>query len=189
MSALHDSKWRTWLKACLQGERVYPCARVTLASGFRLALVYKQISLVGLPYHPGQLYQLYLRVSSCVSSFVTSNVLQLFGLITLPLVINYAFWGELKSLRGQSVVEDSAGLQLVEKLAMPLQPINYLCFLLVWVITHTVFVITNPHTVKQIKLQELRLGDIHSLSLNFSVYIWMIVSVCTNTCHHIFFVC
>ena len=28
-------------------------------SGLRLALVYKQISLVGLPYQPGQLYQLY----------------------------------------------------------------------------------------------------------------------------------
>ena len=88
---------------CLQGERVYSCARVTLPSGFRLALVYKQISLEGLPYHPvnqhrsqgsflpalrsklsrsvgrvgenpgnevtGQLR----RVSSCVTSFVTSN--------------------------------------------------------------------------------------------------------------------
>ena len=37
----------------------YPCARVTLASGLNLVvLVYKQISQVGLPYHPGQLYQL-----------------------------------------------------------------------------------------------------------------------------------
>ena len=36
----------------------YPCARVTLARGLKLALVYKQISLVGLPYHLGQLYQL-----------------------------------------------------------------------------------------------------------------------------------
>ena len=32
MSALHDSKWRTWPRACLQGKRVYPCARVTLAT-------------------------------------------------------------------------------------------------------------------------------------------------------------
>ena len=38
----------------------YPCARVTLASGLKLALVYKQISQVGLRYHPGQLYQLYV---------------------------------------------------------------------------------------------------------------------------------
>ena len=28
-----------------------PCARVTLASGLKLALVYKQTSEVGLPYH------------------------------------------------------------------------------------------------------------------------------------------
>ena len=92
---------------CLQGERVYPCARDTLPSGFRLPLVYKQISLEGLPYHlvnqprsqgsllpaprsklsrsvgrvgenpgnevAGQLYQFYCRVSSWVTSFVTSN--------------------------------------------------------------------------------------------------------------------
>ena len=81
------------------------------------------------------------------------------------------FGGELKSMRGQSVGEDSAGLQPVEKLATPLQPINYPCSLLVRVSRHTVFVITNPHTVKQIKLQELRLRDIHSFSLNFFVYI------------------
>ena len=37
----------------------YPCARVTLASGLKLALVYKQISQVGLPHHTGQLYRLY----------------------------------------------------------------------------------------------------------------------------------
>ena len=48
-------------RAFLQGERVYPFARVTLASGLKLklALVYKQISQVGLPYHPGQLCHLY----------------------------------------------------------------------------------------------------------------------------------
>ena len=36
----------------------HPRARVTLTSGLKLALVYKQISQVGLTYHPGQLYQL-----------------------------------------------------------------------------------------------------------------------------------
>ena len=51
----------------------YPCARVTQACkrGLKLALVYKQISQVGLPYHPGQLYQLFWRVSSCATFFVT----------------------------------------------------------------------------------------------------------------------
>ena len=42
--------------------------------------------------------------------------LQIFCLITLPFAISYAFWGELKSLRGQSVGEDSAGLQLANRL-------------------------------------------------------------------------
>ena len=37
----------------------YRCARVTLASGLKTPLVYKQISQAGLPYHPGQLYQRY----------------------------------------------------------------------------------------------------------------------------------
>ena len=38
--------------------------RVNLASGLKLALVYKQISQVGLPYHPGQLYfQFYYTIS------------------------------------------------------------------------------------------------------------------------------
>ena len=36
----------------------YPFARVTLASGLKLALVYKQISQAGLPYHLDQLYKL-----------------------------------------------------------------------------------------------------------------------------------
>ena len=44
-------------RAWLQGEKGYPCARVTLTSGLKLVLVYKQISQVGLPYHPGQLYE------------------------------------------------------------------------------------------------------------------------------------
>ena len=35
------------------------------------------------------------------------------------------FGGELKRVRGQSVGEDLAGLQLVEKLATFLQPINF----------------------------------------------------------------
>ena len=42
--------------ACLQEG--YPCARVTLESELKIALIYKQISQVGLPYHPCQLYQL-----------------------------------------------------------------------------------------------------------------------------------
>ena len=75
------SRWRLWnlallwfvfegirLRACLQGERVI------LASRLKLAMVYKQISQVGLPYHQGQLYQLYWRVSSCVTFFVTSKI-------------------------------------------------------------------------------------------------------------------
>ena len=37
--------------------------------------------------------------------------------MTLPFVINYAVWGEVTSFRVQSVGEDSAGLQLVDKLA------------------------------------------------------------------------
>ena len=48
------------LRASLQEKRV------TLANRLKLALVYKQISQVGLPYHPGQLYKLCWRVSSCV---------------------------------------------------------------------------------------------------------------------------
>ena len=44
----------------------YPCAGVTLARGLTLALVYKQIAQVGLPYHAGQLYQLCWPVSSCL---------------------------------------------------------------------------------------------------------------------------
>ena len=51
--------------------------------------------------------------------------LQIFGLMTLPFVISYAFWGELKSLRGQSFGEDSAGLQLVDKLATPLSRVFF----------------------------------------------------------------
>ena len=36
----------------------YPFSRVTLTSGLKLALVYKQISHEGLPYHLSQLYKL-----------------------------------------------------------------------------------------------------------------------------------
>ena len=50
------------LEACSKGmftrREGYPCARVTLASRLKLALVYKQISQMGLPYHLGQFYQL-----------------------------------------------------------------------------------------------------------------------------------
>ena len=44
---------------------------VTLASGLNLALVYEQISQVGLLCHPGQLYQLCRRISLCVTFFAT----------------------------------------------------------------------------------------------------------------------
>ena len=49
----------------------------------------------------------------------------MFCLVTLPFVIIYGFWGELKSLRGQSAGEDSAGLQLVDKLATPLNRVFF----------------------------------------------------------------
>ena len=53
---MDDFVWsvKRTLRACLQGERV------TLASGLKLALVYKQISLAGLHYHPAQRNQLYI---------------------------------------------------------------------------------------------------------------------------------
>ena len=46
-------------KGLITRREGYLCSRVTLASELKIALVYKQISQVGLPYHPGQLYQLY----------------------------------------------------------------------------------------------------------------------------------
>ena len=55
----------------------YPCARVILASRLKLALVYKQISQVGLRHHRGQLHQLYRLYyvsKSCVTFFVTSKI-------------------------------------------------------------------------------------------------------------------
>ena len=39
-----------------------------------LALVYKPIWQLGLPYHPGQLYHLCWRVSSCVTFFARSSI-------------------------------------------------------------------------------------------------------------------
>ena len=48
---------------CLQGARGYPCARVTLASELKLALVYKQITLI---------YQALLTVLMC---FVMRDIL------------------------------------------------------------------------------------------------------------------
>ena len=62
-----ETKWIR-VRVCLQGERV------TVTSRLNLALVYKQISQVGLPYHPGQLYQLCWRVSSCATFFITSKI-------------------------------------------------------------------------------------------------------------------
>ena len=53
-----DNLSRKLYRACLQGERVALLLGFTLASWLKLALVYKQISKVGLPYHLGQLYQL-----------------------------------------------------------------------------------------------------------------------------------
>ena len=49
------------LKGLFTRREGYPCAGLTLASGLKLALVYKQISQVGLPYHVGQVNQLYWR--------------------------------------------------------------------------------------------------------------------------------
>ena len=48
-----------FLRACLRGERVTLVLGNYPASGLKLVLVYKQISQVGLLYHPGQLYGLY----------------------------------------------------------------------------------------------------------------------------------
>ena len=60
-------------EASLQGKRVTLLLGFTLASRSKLALVCKQISQVGLPitHHPGQLYKLCWRVSSCAIFFVT----------------------------------------------------------------------------------------------------------------------
>ena len=46
------------IKGLFTRKEGYPFARVTLASGLKLALVYKQILKVGLLYHPGQLYKI-----------------------------------------------------------------------------------------------------------------------------------
>ena len=45
-------------KGLFTRRKGYPCAR-DAASGLKFALVYKQISQVGLLYQPGQLYRLY----------------------------------------------------------------------------------------------------------------------------------
>ena len=59
------------LKGLFTRREGYLCARVTLVRVLKLALVYKQISQVGLPYHPGQLYQLYCGVLLFVTFSVT----------------------------------------------------------------------------------------------------------------------
>ena len=46
------------IKGLFTRKEGYPFARVTLAIGLKLALVYKQISKLGLPYHAGQLYKI-----------------------------------------------------------------------------------------------------------------------------------
>ena len=63
-------------KGLFTSREGYPCARVTLARGLKLALVYKQISQVGLPYHLGQLY--------IISKFSKENSLNSSARVTLP---------------------------------------------------------------------------------------------------------
>ena len=43
--------FKVLFKGLFTRKEGYPCARVTLASGLKLALAYKQISQVELPYH------------------------------------------------------------------------------------------------------------------------------------------
>ena len=52
-----------FLQSLFTRREGYPCTRVTLANGQKIALVQKQISQVGLPYHSGQLYQLYWNMT------------------------------------------------------------------------------------------------------------------------------
>ena len=56
-----------FLRACLQGERV------TLASGLKLALVYRQISQEGWPYQPGQLYMTLPALLACFVRVILSR--------------------------------------------------------------------------------------------------------------------
>ena len=62
LSKLDMTQYIKYLKPVYKERGLYPCARVILASVLKLALIYEQILLKGLPYHPGQLYQLYWRV-------------------------------------------------------------------------------------------------------------------------------
>ena len=50
---LKISRWVPLTKGLFTRKEGYPFATVTLARGLKLALVYEQISEVGLPYHPG----------------------------------------------------------------------------------------------------------------------------------------
>ena len=60
-----------WVSSCSARREGYPCARVTLASGLKLALVYRQISQVGLPHQPGQLY---MTLPALLTCFVRVNL-------------------------------------------------------------------------------------------------------------------
>ena len=76
------------LRACLQGERVTLVLGLPrLPSRLKLALVYRQISQVGLPHHLGQLCQFCWRVSSCITFFVTVQDLNSLKFIRLLRVV------------------------------------------------------------------------------------------------------
>ena len=54
-----------WVSSCSARREGYPYARATLASGLKLALVYRQISQVGLPHQPRQLYMTLPALLTC----------------------------------------------------------------------------------------------------------------------------
>ena len=70
----------------------------------------------------------------------------------------------------------------------------FLLSILVWVTEckiwnwkwHSVFLITNPLTVKQIKLQELNVGDIHSFAFIF-LYEWLYQYVQTHVIAYVLY--
>ena len=83
-----ETTFRFFIKGLFTRREGYPCAKGTLESRLKLALVYKQISQVGLPYHSGQLNQLCWRVSSCVTFFVTVRKFE----IILKFSMENTFW-------------------------------------------------------------------------------------------------